>query len=433
MKTRKLNLVRSTHQLIVTLGLAIVLIDALVSTTAAQALDPRLLAEWTPSSGILRRIAVRNGLAYCGLENGWVSGTPDTRIDDSFVVVDVRDPMTPSQLGSIAVKGEIGEIIVSEGFAYVAQLGGAWDSASQSRIGGGIEVIDISNPTVPKCVFRFDLENVTGIRVVGGHLFACVDHAGPGEVLPTALMIFDISDPTAPSKISEYRREGSYINYIGISGHHAFITGGSDFGGEGLFTVLDIQDPSEPVFVLERYVEEMAANGITISGNLAVVASGGEAGYGKGISIFDISNPSLSPRVGIFRTIGGRVNVLNVTVVGDLALLAKGGNLEILDIGEPNNPVRVGGFALSYSTDIAVDGTLAYVAAGNLKILDLTTVLARPRLSWSEAGPTIRWEKGQLQFAPTLDGLWTDVPAVSPLLVSTLDVDQGFFRVKVDE
>jgi hypothetical protein len=50
---------------------------------------------------------------------------------------------------------------------------------------------------------------------------------------------------------------------------------------------------------------------------------------------------------------------------------------------------------------------------------------------WSLELALAELRAGEPQAA--LGGLWVDVPAVSPFLLSPIDGDQGFFRVKIDE
>jgi hypothetical protein len=55
------------------------------------------------------------------------------------------------------------------------------------------------------------------------------------------------------------------------------------------------------------------------------------------------------------------------------------------------------------------------------------------RVSRGAQGPEVRWEKGRLQSAETVNGPWQDMRnAVSPLQVDPA-AGARFFRVKVEE
>ena len=67
-----------------------------------------------------------------------------------------------------------------------------------------------------------------------------------------------------------------------------------------------------------------------------------------------------------------------------------------------------------------------------ISVWDLTSVLAKPRLSVGETGPEIRWYLGTLQSAPAVTGPWSDLPAASPMPLSPIG-EKGFLRVKVEK
>jgi len=54
------------------------------------------------------------------------------------------------------------------------------------------------------------------------------------------------------------------------------------------------------------------------------------------------------------------------------------------------------------------------------------------RVDAGETGPAVSWDLGTLQFSPTVNGPWTDVPAASPFRLSSVG-EKGFFRAKVEE
>ena len=65
------------------------------------------------------------------------------------------------------------------------------------------------------------------------------------------------------------------------------------------------------------------------------------------------------------------------------------------------------------------------------RLWDIRDLLPRPRAVSSATGHKLEWDLGTLQFAPSINGPWTDLPAASPLQLSTIG-EQGFFRVKLE-
>jgi WD40 repeat protein len=69
--------------------------------------------------------------------------------------------------------------------------------------------------------------------------------------------------------------------------------------------------------------------------------------------------------------------------------------------------------------------------SADLHVWEIRDLLAKPRLTRSHNDHQIHWDLGTLQFAPSVNGPWTALPAASPLRLSTIG-EKGFFRVKVE-
>jgi WD40 repeat protein len=83
-------------------------------------------------------------------------------------------------------------------------------------------------------------------------------------------------------------------------------------------------------------------------------------------------------------------------------------------------------------TGHAITSWAGHGGSNGIAIWDIRDVMARPRFSLAANGSEIHWDLGTLQFAPSLHGLWTDLPAASPFPLSPIG-DRGFFRVKMKE
>jgi hypothetical protein len=96
-----------------------------------------------------------------------------------------------------------------------------------------------------------------------------------------------------------------------------------------------------------------------VVGSLVYVADGD-----AGLQVIDVSNPANPVRVGGYYT-GGYAS--GVQVVGNLAYVANGSaGLQVIYVGNPANPVRVSGYDTSGSaTSVQIVGNLAYVADGS--------------------------------------------------------------------
>ncbi|NGX43298.1 MAG: Serine/threonine-protein kinase StkP [Chlamydiae bacterium] len=122
-----------------------------------------------------------------------------------------------------------------------------------------------------------------------------------------------------------------------------------------------------------------AARDVAISGNYAYVA---DANTG-GLQIIDVSNVTNPVRVGWYDTPG---EARGVAVSGSYAYVADGNSgLQIIDVSNVTNPVRVDWYDTpGYAEEVVVSGSYAYVAdAGfGLQIIDVSNATNPIRVGW---------------------------------------------------
>jgi hypothetical protein len=124
------------------------------------------------------------------------------------------------------------------------------------------------------------------------------------------------------------------------------------------------------------------AQGIAVVGQHAYIACDIE-----GLSIVDISNPNSPAQVGRFN---GPAGAAVVAVVGKYACIAGGEDavtLWIADISDPKLIRSVGKYGDWIVGSVAVQDDLAYIAGGDLDILDISNPAAPKRVgSHSDVG-----------------------------------------------
>jgi hypothetical protein len=107
---------------------------------------------------------------------------------------------------------------------------------------------------------------------------------------------------------------------------------------------------------------------VAVSGNYAYVAD-----YDAGLQVIDVSNPGNCVRVGGYDTSG---NAIGVVVSGNYAYVADGlSGLVVIDVRNPANCVRVGGYNTSgLAVGVVVTKNYAYVADDNagLQVIDVS-------------------------------------------------------------
>ena len=223
------------------------------------------------------------------------------------------------------------------GFANGIALGG--DHAYIASGAAGLQVVDVSNPLLPRIVGSVSSPgNANDIRVVGDLAYVADGSAG--------LVIVDISRPDAPKIVGRSSTAGAATELV-IRGNRAYVA------DEVGLTIVDVSNPAAPS-VLGSVQTPGRARGVDVVEDLAVVAASE-----SGIQIVDVSDPTHPVIVGATATrADGSSNAADVTVLERLAYVADGaeaqlGGLRVIDFRDPTNPVVVG----STSDQFALNST----------------------------------------------------------------------------
>jgi hypothetical protein len=261
-------------------------------------------------------------------------------------IVDISDPALPTVVGSVAGQGIADDVEVSGGYAYMID-------------GGGLRVIDVSDPANPVIVGSHPMAYAQAIYVFGDYAYVT---SGFPEPMPPPVYhgwihVFDISDPTSPTRVGESEEWGR-VTGIAVRDGYAFV------GGSGL-AVVDVSNPALPFFVEEISLPGSWSVGVTLNGDYAYVAN-----REAGLQIVDISNPALPVQVGSADTPDDAVAV---AVAGGYAYLAEyDGGLAVVDVSDPASPLFVGRVNPYDVEDVVVAGDLAFVSSRDgMSVLDV--------------------------------------------------------------
>lgn len=153
-----------------------------------------------------------------------------------------------------------------------------------------------------------------------------------------------------------------------------------------------------------------------------------------GLQIIDISNPANCVRVGGYAN-GANGNACGVTVAGTYAYLADGaGGLQVIDVSNPASCTQIGASIGGYAEGVAVVDSRVYVAdaeKGLQVVASLPNVLFTVRITGAKSGPfTIEATTnltGQVQWA----GLLTTNVNKMPFDFVDFNVKQAQQRTKV--
>lgn len=282
-------------------------------------------------------------------------------------VLDISEAMNPRVLGRVCGLGNVRQIAVQDGIAYVA-----------SRE-SGLWIVDARNPKSPKILSRYDcIELATGIDVAGGVAFLGQRNNG--------VEFIDVSDPANPEHIRIIKTpESQSVKY----------RGGYLFSGEwhsGEVTVFDARDMAD-VKVVSRPKMDGYGDGIDLRGSLLFASTGHHSktpgksgkerfGAGHGLEIFDISDISAPKKISSvkfpkFYSIGN--DFWTPRCSGNLVFAADTYNgLFAVDISDLKNPRIAGrittpptkeGAPSSPVSSVAVSDGAVYVSSLNYGVM----------------------------------------------------------------
>lgn len=229
--------------------------------------------------------------------------------------VDITDPTMPMSLGVLDFgAGELAFTVAVEGdHAYVGKRGNGWS------------VVDVSDPSMMMEVASDDTDDAEDVAVVGTTFFV-IDADG--------IRTYDVTDPTMPTELSATVVLPGSSNQLEIVGDVAMVAA----SGAGLIAV-DIADPSMPT---ELSVFDTSANAthVTADGTTAYVS------HADGVNIVDLTDASMPAELGFFerdRTHAVAVDGSTLYVLGDDTASTMVPFLSVVDVADPSMPSELDG------------------------------------------------------------------------------------------
>jgi hypothetical protein len=170
-----------------------------------------------------------------------------------------------------------------------------------------------------------------------------------------------------------------WADEIALQGALGYLANGSDDGDDGSISVLDLTDPRSPHIMSTLATPGFAVDIAAVDG-LVCVADGLD-----GLTIVDASDPGQPLIVARVENLGF---VGCVALSGRIALAGADNVLYAIDLTTPTSPVVLDQIAADRCTDIAVEGTYAYVACNytGLRIYNIDQPAALSMVSWLNSG-----------------------------------------------
>ena len=223
----------------------------------------------------------------------------------SLQAVDLAHPAMPP------VAGESAELIYDGGAEEMLIHG---DDVLVAELGRGLVVYDVSNPTGPRHVAIFPIQEWTyGMAALGDFVYLPEKYVG--------LHILDLSSPHHPTQVNMLTTETGLTQLATGSDWLA----GVDYNQR--IRIFDLTEPTDPVRMASI---ELLTKAITVTGDLLLATTTGDQ-----LVAYDMADPAAP--VELDRLTLGEY-LLDVKVTGDLALIAaRADGFHVVDISEPTN------------------------------------------------------------------------------------------------
>ena len=328
----------------------------------------KIVVEWFPIAAATEFEVLRSLNRESGFINitGTLTGTTftDTGVEDGVIyyyrvnpafsdeIVSVPNGVEtspfaeePYAVREVATASSAVDMAVSGNHAYIAELG------------GGLQIIDISNPASASVVKTVDSDGwARGVAVSGNYMYVADD----SFITEEGLQLYNISVPASAS-LAYYDNTPTDPWDLAISGDYVYVAD-KNYG----LRIFEIDHaggatPLTPVLTSSAWDVE-------ISGNYAYVA-----GATYGIYIIDITSPTSAT---LEHTVDTDGLARGLAVSGNYLYVADDSNgVEILGITTPTSASIVHGVSTSVgANDVTISGTLAYVSTGNggVEVLDIS-------------------------------------------------------------
>ena len=260
-------------------------------------------------------------------------------------IIDLHDPSQPELLSRYPSFNPTG-VVVSDSVAYVAD---------GSR---GVDVLDISDPLNPSRITLVATpDDARFVSLDNNLLYVAANNAG--------LLVYDISDPSLPTLVGTYDTPGAaYV--VQLHDGIAYVAANS------FVRLLDVSEPGSIV--------EIGAVDVDLAWDLTVdfphvYVPNGESG----LAVIDVSDPTNPVIVSEYDT----AFCHGITHQGTKVYLTDHFALNIFDVSDPTNPVLVGVHDTpGDSEDVTVANGFAYVPDWDrgLQIFDISSDCSSPCL-----------------------------------------------------
>lgn len=271
-------------------------------------------------------------------------------------IYDISNPVEPLEVGACVPPKYTKNIVVDGNFAFVV----GDDS--------GLCIINVSEPENPYIYSSCDIPgSVNDIAFADNNLVYLTDWKG--------LRAIDFSNPGEPQEIVSLDFQGITHSYITTNNNYVFVYCYNFFPVQYLLYIIDISNPQSPIFLstisLPHHISDIGIHDTLIY----LIDS-------DGLMVIDIADPTMP--IVVFTYIGSYFDKLKITE--NKAIIQDGNNILIFDITNAINPVLLGSYSAENSiVALDADESYAYLALfTGLEIIDISNPINPVKISQLE-------------------------------------------------
>lgn len=250
------------------------------------------------------------------------------------------------------------DVFVSGNYAYVVFDDGG---ANPDFI-----ILDVTNPVSPVQMGSLNLAtNVRSVFVSGNYAFLATSHD------TKELMVVDITNKSAPTELGGAARNlgaSQDATSVFVDATYAYVTKLSGSGANREMYILDVTTPTNPTLVGSGYEAGASINAVFVVGNFAYLASVNDSSE---LMVVNVTNKAAPTLAGTFNTIGSS-NAQDVYAIGTTVYLVTqanaGANPEffILNATNPASIQQTGSYNVDATVNgVFVSGSFAFLATAS--------------------------------------------------------------------
>ena len=279
----------------------------------------------------------------------WMNGVRDLVVvdDHAFLadgilglrILDVTSPSSPVLKSTLETEEPATSISVSGSLAFVGTAG------------AGVRIINVETINEPRELGNFgesDGLSIAATSTTDDHLYALSND-------PPALFAIDISDPSAPKKLSEIEDINVFDTPRDLTIKHPYLYAVDQVTQ---LQVIDISNPANLTAIPYETDDEFFPNSIQIHDQKAFVTD-----EDSGLVVFDLTSPT-NPQ--FITSLELPDFAFGISIQGERAFIANGGGgLQIVDITQSNSPKIIESIQpeIGYARSISADQNRIYLGS----------------------------------------------------------------------